>query len=378
MRTKNILVIFASLLLLSCGGGKTNQNAESTETSEVADSIEVTLGNETNTETEAIPVDNDAYTEPLVVSASADYEGAQIAFIKGDKLYFYYPETGATILFSEEQERIYNCVFDKTSDIIYYTVIRDEMLYLKEAMYMSDSKQVRIREIANTKINIEEFFSHTTSLPSKMYYSRGECVLLPYHYNWDSYEFDKMINWSQARGETGDQSLSFEEYKYEDLIENEGFQEIKFKMVDNNLIYKGANLSNTINYDAIKQQYVDEDVDEEISEEIEFINFKLSFDGSKLLYCIFLDMCDLAHGPMCVANTDGTHQQMILEDGVSEAGSAVWVGNQLVYIKHEKIADMEYVFNLYITDKTNNSSLVFAKDVQFFTARDLSPIKPQF
>ena len=40
----------------------------------------------------------------------------------------------------------------------------------------------------------------------------------------------------------------------------------------------------------------------------------------------------MLHGPLCIANADGSQQQILVEDGVSDEQPTLWIGNRLFFI----------------------------------------------
>ncbi len=301
MKRINLVILILSVFLFSCGKGKST--------------------NGTNEEKQTAP------------KAQA-YKGAEVAYVKEGKLYFYYPKTKENKQFSEEKEPVFNCVFDNTSDIIYYTVERDSTLWLKKASY--SKIPVQITEIGNTKVKKEKCITDTYGEKSILLFTRGESVI-------------KYFN------------------KFIDRYEIEGCKAVK-----NELMYKNCNLSNTLGLE------VGEYMKEQGETSIDFSDFKFSTDKSKLLFGAMTDMGDLAHGPFCIANTDGSHQQILMEDGLSSDFKPFWVGNQAVFWRHiedknDGNEDAVYYKQLYITNPANNSSMPIVKDLDYYTVRELPP-----
>ena len=40
----------------------------------------------------------------------------------------------------------------------------------------------------------------------------------------------------------------------------------------------------------------------------------------------------MLHGPLCIANADGSQQQILVEGGVSDEQPTLWIGNRLFFI----------------------------------------------
>lgn len=341
MKRINLVILILSVFLFSCGKGKST--------------------NGTNEEKQTAP------------KAQA-YKGAEVAYVKEGKLYFYYPKTKENKQFSEEKEPVFNCVFDNTSDIIYYTVERDSTLWLKKASY--SKIPVQITEIGNTKVKKEKCITDTYGEKSILLFTRGESVVLPYDFLWDFFNFQKSAVYSTTVGDIGDNSIQRTKLDYEDIKYFNKFidrYEIEgCKAVKNELMYKNCNLSNTLGLE------VGEYMKEQGETSIDFSDFKFSTDKSKLLFGAMTDMGDLAHGPFCIANTDGSHQQILMEDGLSSDFKPFWVGNQAVFWRHiedknDGNEDAVYYKQLYITNPANNSSMPIVKDLDYYTVRELPP-----
>ncbi len=84
-------------------------------------------------------------------------------------------------------------------------------------------------------------------------------------------------------------------------------------------------------------------------------------------------MGDLAHGPYCVADVDGSHQQLLVEDGLPSEFKPFWVGNQAVFLryKEETSEEEKAISQLCITKSENNAIAVIEEGIDYFTVRDL-------
>ncbi len=284
------------------------------------------------------------------------YKGAEIAFVKDGKLYFYYPQNNETKQLEEEKETVFNCVFDNTTDLIYYTVERDSLLWLKKANYSSE-KPLEITEICNLKVKKEECITSTYSEKTLLIFSRAEEIILPYNFVWDFFNFTKMAVYSTLKG---DNTVEHKELNYDYINEFWNYEDnLQHQVKNNNLIYKGQNLSENLNLK------VDEGMD------IEFTEFKFSIDRSKLLFGAFLAMGDLAHGPYCISNINGTHQQILVEDGLSSPFKPFYLGNKVVFWQQkEGKSEYEYYKQLCITNEKDNSISVIEKELDYYTVRE--------
>lgn len=68
-------------------------------------------------------------------------------------------------------------------------------------------------------------------------------------------------------------------------------------------------------------------------ESIEYIQCCISPDRSKVAFLALLTLYGhMLHGPLCIANADGSQQQILVEGGVSDEQPTLWIGNRLFFI----------------------------------------------
>ncbi len=345
MKKINILLFFVAAIFASCNDNDSSEKGQN-------DSSEDTVKQELTKE------------EPA--ANNINFSGAEIAYVKNEKLYFYYPETEEHKQFAQEKEPVFNCVFDNTSDIIYYTVVRDGTLRLKKASY--DKTPVQITEIGNTKVKKEKCITDTYGEKSILLFTRGASVVLPHDFLWDCFCFQKAAVYPTTVGDVGDNSIQNTKLDYKDIKYFNKFMDRAAvedcKTAKSKLIYKNKNLSNTL---GLK---VGEYMKELGETEIVFSDFKFSADKSKLIFGAMTDMGDLAHGPYCMANTDGSHQQILTEEGLSSDFKPFWLGNRAVFWRQIKEENSSYQ-ELYITDPADNSSSPIVKDLDYYTVREI-------
>jgi hypothetical protein len=93
------------------------------------------------------------------------------------------------------------------------------------------------------------------------------------------------------------------------------------------------------------------------------IDFELSPSGSKVLFSVFTDFGDLAHGPMLIVNIDGTNQQMLHSDMMFWNLISEWVDDKLLYIGYSSINEVSGLF--LIDDNSNIPRLIIENVSQF-------------
>ena len=124
--------------------------------------------------------------------------------------------------------------------------------------------------------------------------------------------------------------------------------------------------------DQLKLKALEED--DEGTIEVDYFKQTVSPDGSKIAFVAINSFGDLAHGPLCIADADGKHQQRLNEDGAAQYFPSQWAGNQLVFANDE---ESEYddvgVKVLYITDPEENSPIDLIIGVKSFDVKQ--PVK---
>ncbi len=340
MKKLNFLLVFVAMLFFACNDSD-SVNTEKKEVSKETASE--------NTEKETV---SDEVVESGVKA------GTEIAYVKGAKLYFYYPESSETKQLEAEPDSVFTCVFNKDEDIIYYTVVRDGILWLREARHQNDNT-MELKDLCNFNVKKDDCLSETYGEPSLLLFTENKEVVLQYGYEWGYFGFTKALFLSTT---TENAELQEKEADYYLDLKFLGFEyydkDFPHKVKNNCLIYEGKNLSNDLNLEP------DEG-------EIEFFEFKFSKDKSKLMFAALLGMGDLAHGPFCIANIDGTNQKIIMEDGVSSALRPYWYGNQAVFIRDIVEGSNDNASELSITNADDNSISAIEKEVDYFTVRVL-------
>lgn len=339
MKIKYLSLVVVLSLFLAC----TNNQDTNTEQS---DSLEQS-NTEANVEDEEQPV--------LV-----DYKTPNIAYVKSDKLYFYYPDNAEIKLLSDEVDTVFSCDFDKDNNILYYTVVRAGILWLRKAEFPGDGT-VNIADIGSFNVKKDDYFTETYGERGRFKFVNGK-IYIEHGFSWDSYSFSKMSVISCS----GDDKVKSVDWNYEvfdpDFDPDNFDLDKQFQTKDNNLFYIGGgdavNMSNNLTFES-----------EEEEEEIEFCNFEFSSDKSKLLFGVILFYGDLAHGPYCVADIDGNNQKELLKDGMSSIYKPLWLNNKLVFRKVLEDEEGDYFERLCITNPENNDIITIDDDVCYFSVK---------
>ncbi len=296
----------------------------------------------------------------------AGFENAHIvAYQKDGQVYFYNVEADDRVPFTEETEKVFNLKFDPDGRTMYYTVVRDGMLWLRKAVF-SDAG-VEIKDLLNLNIPSDKCITETNGDNSLLEYQNGK-LLIRSDFSWDGYSFGTYHIYTIA-----DNSLTTTS-DFEEVEKRFGklYQEADDRFVTENehLFYlRNGNricLTDQLNLKAMGEDYG--------ATEVDYFKQTVSPDGSKVAFVAINSFGDLAHGPLCIADADGKNQQRVGEDGAAQYLPSQWAGNQLVFANDE---ENEYddvgVKVLYITDSDGNSPIDLIIGVNGFDVKQ--PVK---
>ncbi len=329
MKNLNILFVFVAVMFFACN--------ENTSTKETKDKDKTK---------QEIPEEEASATEEYT-----DYKGAEVAFVKEDKLYFYYPQKNETKQLEEEKEPVFNCVFDNDAEILYYTVVRDSILCLKKADYGND-KQLKIKDLCSFGINIKKCISDPPDYDkSNLILHSNEYLILEHEFNHEV-GFSKNIAYS-LQGDKKPEDIVFDEEMHEiDIIEEK----------NNNLFYKGNNLSKNLNLDSLN-----------ISPEspVYFYEFNLSNDSSKLIFVVDRRRRTevRTYHPYCIADTDGKNQQILNFTSFFKT-KPCFIRNRAVFLRETSSTEDSHVI-LAITNAKDNSISKIGEYVDYYSVREI-------
>ena len=325
-----ILVTFAACT----GGNQKNENAEN----QIADT---TLAE-------------------VIIDEPADiaYTQCSLAYLVDGELYFYNIDDNKKVKFAEESEAIFNFTFNPEGSIMYYSVERDSMLWLKSA----DISQPAIAPqwLVDWKLKKGDCTSDTYGETSPLFLYNGK-LIIRHNFNWDSYDFNKMAIYSIAN-----KNITQKGFDYDFIIKISGELSSNkaqqyFKTIDENLYYTRNNkkvcLTDKLNFEVLRKKE-----NEDYREDTDFTRFTFSPDESKILYGTMIEMGDLGHGPYSIANADGSNQMMLEMTDIGSSKSPLWLkSNSLAFIDNEK--------NLFVANNDENSIQKIAENVSLYKSR---------
>lgn len=218
-----------------------------------------------------------------------------------------------------EPDEIFNFVFDPDGKTMYYTVVRDGMLWLRQATFGGEEPQ--LEDLVNLNIPKESSISETSVEHSRLMYKDGKLVI-PNGFSWEAYCFTSFRVYTIASRKLQDADWD----KYVSLMEiGEEREAQHFSTKSDQLYYRNGSklvcVTDKLNLEEQKEE-----------ESIEYMQYSISPDGSKVAFGAMLMFGDIAHGPLCIANADGSQQQILVEDGVSDEQPTLWIGNRLFFI----------------------------------------------
>ena len=249
-----------------------------------------------------------------------NFTSSNVIAYQDSLLFFYNVDEDMTIPFHLlEPDEIFNFVFDPDGKTMYYTVVRDGMLWLRQATFGGEEPQ--LEDLVNLNIPKESSISETSVEHSRLMYKDGKLVI-PNGFSWEAYCFTSFRVYTIASRKLQDADCD----KYVSLMEiGEEREAQHFSTKSDQLYYRNGSklvcVTDKLNLEEQKEE-----------ESIEYMQYSISPDGSKVAFGAMLMFGDIAHGPLCIANADGSQQQILVEDGVSDEQPTLWIGNRLFFI----------------------------------------------
>lgn len=285
-----VFAVVAMCTFVACGSGKNKEN---------------------NQEKDSLGAPSYNYT---------NFTSSNVIAYQDSLLFFYNVDEDMTIPFHLlEPDEIFNFVFDPDGKTMYYTVVRDGMLWLRQATFGGEEPQ--LEDLVNLNIPKESSISETSLEHSRLMYKDGK-LFIPNGFSWEAYCFTSFRVYTIASRKLQDADWD----KYISLMEG-GQDQIAqhFSTKSDQLYYRNGSklvcVTDKLNLEEQKEE-----------ESIEYMQYSISPDRSKVAFGAMLMLGDVAHGPLCIANADGSQQQILVEDGVSDEQPKLWIGNRLFFI----------------------------------------------
>lgn len=295
----------------------------------------------------------DASVQTLNNIAYTEYP---LAFLADGELFFYSLADNEKVKFSEEPSAIFNFTFDAEGTTLYYSVERDNTLWLKSADI--SAAKVTPQWLVDWQLAKDDSITETYGEASPLLYHQGK-LLIQHDFSWDSYHFTSMAIYS-----IGTQKVSRKTLDY-DVIQTYTGElsfdktEQHFTNIEQQLYYTGNNakvsLTDKLNFAAHQEPGDD-------SGEIEFTGFLFSPDKTKVLFGAITGWGDLPHGPYIIVNVDGSKQMLLEKTDIASDKKPVW-------LKNNRIAFIDSENNLFIADNNENSTRSVAENVSDYVAK---------
>lgn len=297
-----------------------------------------------------------------------DWSLPQLVYQQDGKIHFHDPASGQSQTLKEESDEVFNLAFDEASQTLYYTVVRDGRLGLKKAT-LADGR-IKIDTLESLDVAKEKLISELQSEYSPLQIHDGKLLLMS-DFGWDVYGFTHYNIYSIAENawtKTGDWDIADELLGGMVFAENDANPSLVTR--NQQLIYTGGKTQ------VVLSDKLDLKLDPEYGqEEIEYSAFSVSPDGAKISFMALLVIGDIAHGPLCIANADGSSQKVLVEDGIAGLIKPQWLGSELVFPRSldEEVAEDEEVnpqagrFRLMMTQGQSNDVKELAINAAAFT-----------
>ena len=144
--------------------------------------------------------------------ADIAYTQCSLAYLSDSVLYFHNFEEEKSVEFVEESEPILNFVFDDEDKTLYYSVERDDTLWLKLADI--DNLKITPEWVISWQLIKEKTFSNKGMSP--LYYNEGK-VIIQHGFHSASHHYDKMSMYSIS-----DNTISHSELDYKFIASSFG------------------------------------------------------------------------------------------------------------------------------------------------------------
>lgn len=298
-------------------------------------------------------------TESIVENnADIAYTDCHLVYLIDGELIFDNVDENKKMKFTEEPDTIFNFTFNTDGETMYYSVLRDNILWLKSV----DIGQLEITPqwLTNWNLTKQNCTTETYGEVSPLFYYNGD-LIIQHNFNWEYYGFESMAIYSIANNK-----LAQKEYNYK-LIQRASGElssdksEKYFKVVDEQLYYTHNNanvcLSNQLDFKALRGKE-----SEDYWVETAFTSYTLSPDETKNLYGAMIEMGDLGHGPYCIANADGSNQMILTQTNIASNKKTIW-------LKNNSVVFTDYEDNLHVANNDKNSIQQIAENVMIFAAR---------
>ena len=320
-----------------------------------------TSGNQNNDNNELQPVDTTSAEAISENHATIAYTQCPLAYLVDGQLYFHSFDEDKKVKFLEETQPIFNFVFDAEGKTLYYSVERDNTLWLKSAEISSSEIIPQWLISWNLKKENEGFVNVGMS---PLYYHEGK-IIINHGYNDDSQYYNRMTYYYINKRKIAQLALDIEFIRSTYGMLSWEESDKYFKVIDEQLYYipKSARvcLTDKIDFKAIEEKNKD---DYEISETRHYSDYIFSPDRTKVAFGVeMFEGSEWVEGPFCIANIDGSKQMVLEESNFTVDSPPIWLNNN-------EFAFKSIGGDLYIANINKNSTVRIAEGVWDFKTKN--------
>ncbi|PID90223.1 MAG: hypothetical protein CSA97_04020 [Bacteroidetes bacterium] len=363
-----LLPLLAALSLLACGGNQSTNNQADSLPGSTADSTIGTTGEATTEESTSTDLTTAPGEMPTIDITDLNFTCSNVAFVKDEQLYFYQQdEEGRDIKYrlAAEKDQVLSCAYSPTSPDMYYITAREGELYLKTITWY-DGSSLDPYEITPLGLTKEQCLDE--DFPLELFVTKENEVIIPY----SSTSVDDPGTLRAKLYKPGNElkEISVEEYyKLQDAYVE---RRCTWRNVNPKETPEGQDIS--VSRDSYPQlMYKGKSLTCDLDlKGLEYVCVRQTMEKSKLLFGVISELAgDVAHGPWCIANADGTNQRILLEDGISEVLKPRWIWTAKGHIAvFGKPAPSGKGYCLCLTKPEDNSIVRLEKGVSYWAVEE--------
>ncbi|MGP1578265.1 hypothetical protein [Porphyromonas endodontalis] len=294
----SVFSVMAMCTLVACSAGKNKENNQE------KDSLEV-----------GAPSYN--YT---------NFTSSNVIAYQDSLLFFYNVDEDMTIPFHLlEPDEIFNFVFDPDGKTLYYIVLRDGILWLRQATFGGEEPQ--LEDLVNLYVTESPSIGEPDMNRSCLVYKDGELFFYS-GFGWGSFFYNTRhiytIESRKLQMETVDW---YNDFSFPDPAKEQQPQMVSlFSTKSDQLYYRNGGQLVCVTDQLNLWEKCDR-------ESIEYIQCSISPDHSKVAFLALLTLYGhMLHGPLCISNADGSQQESLTELSVEDGQPPLWIGNRLFFI----------------------------------------------
>ncbi len=330
---QRICSVLALCMLFACSPGKNQKQQETTQA-------------------------DDAVTEPF--GSYASLASSHVIAYQDSLLFFYNVDEDMVVPFHmQEPDEVFSFTFDPDGKHMYYTVVRKGKLTLRQATFTDGAP--KLEDLADLGLDKEDCIHQCTGENSSLVYRKGKLAFQS-GFSWDGYGFSKTHIFTLA-SRTLQKDVGFDTVEQFFAGYKQETGEDKFVTKSEQLYYRsGKQLICVSNKLKLRP--------EEDADDFGYLWYQASPDRSKVAFTAYTSIGDLPHGPLCIANADGSNQRLLAEDLAASELSPIWMGNKLYFIDQDSELEAENdgdcTTSLYVTEpETNERSRMFDRVRRF-------------